>query len=761
MCLGNKIRKGGFLLLLAVAWEAGAQQTIADYNLLDRTNKLSCVPENPTLSFLNDKDDGSFFVISDFSGTPTITYESDVPVVVTAFSLVSGDEENADLKSFRLKGSNDGVAWTNLASALGASFPGRYQALITQVTRKEAFKYFQLDLRGVAGGKLLKIAEFQLLGYPQQVTGLLSETSGNLTGQYPGNNNDRLENLLSLDYSKKFRQNDTPSFWADFAFHEPTSINAYSLTTTLAEASSSQIRSWELLASHDGSDWVLLDERSNKNLFEADNNSQVYFINDPSKACDWAMYADSAHHNMMRMFWKPYGSGYYLTHDYHPNPASTNTGYNYWWMAHALDVFIDAYNRTGDNTYITYANQVYRAQLSYGNNSLKNGFFDDMEWMGLACLRAYEASNTPRWKEAAIDLWNWIKLGWNDHHGGGIQWVDVQPASKNACSNAPAIILAARLYQLTGDQDYLDWALRIFDWMNASLILPNGIVMDGYGNDNWGWTFTYNQGTWIGACLELFKITGEQKYYDIAMLNADFVVNDREKFSPHGILYNNEGGGDGGLFKGIFLRYLSQWLLSGKLDDKRQERFSSYVVENGIGLWQSATQKPQIIFGNTWLQRPNEIKPKDPTKSGYDASIHLSGVMLFELLDELKRNGVLPESQIQGETVPYRQYRLKVNSNKGGNQVELSKWQLFNEANSGVESLLNNSSYIEIQVHGKTLILAAQKEESFSFRLFDITGSMLASGLVTGKKEIDLKPGIYIVSTSTGKQTYNKKISIQ
>lgn len=59
--------------------------------------------------------------------------------------------------------------------------------------------------------------------------------------------------------------------------------------------------------------------------------------------------------------------------------------------------------------------------------------FDDMEWMGLACLRAdavWGDELEQRWKTGAIQLWDWIKVGWNDKHGGGIQWNDASPESK-------------------------------------------------------------------------------------------------------------------------------------------------------------------------------------------------------------------------------------------------------------------------------------------------------------------------------------------
>lgn len=38
-----------------------------------------------------------------------------------------------------------------------------------------------------------------------------------------------------------------------------------------------------------------------------------------------------------------------------------------------------------------------------------------------------------------------------------------------------------------------------------------GVIWDGYGNYNEGMLLTYNQGTWLGGCLELYNITQDKK----------------------------------------------------------------------------------------------------------------------------------------------------------------------------------------------------------------------------------------------------------
>jgi len=52
--------------------------------------------------------------------------------------------------------------------------------------------------------------------------------------------------------------------------------------------------------------------------------------------------------------------------------------------------------------------------------------------------------------------------------------------SKNACGNAPAMILTAKLYKQTGQQTYLDFAKKIQVWMAGNLIdTITGLIWDG------------------------------------------------------------------------------------------------------------------------------------------------------------------------------------------------------------------------------------------------------------------------------------------
>ncbi|MDR2087357.1 MAG: hypothetical protein LBP72_09315 [Dysgonamonadaceae bacterium] len=749
--------------LLAMTIDLKAQQPVLDYSLLDSPDIVSVSTSviNETAANLTDKNVWTYYQVENFTGEVAITIETSQPVVVKAYSFVSSDDESADPKVFKLEYSDNGATWTRIGTSIYShTFDGRLsQSLFAQNSNAQAHTRHRIVISAVNGGTKLKIAEFQLFGLPALLPADFTQTenvsaSGDLGAS----------NLLANDLNAVFRKNNSQTAEIIYTFDQPVGIAGYSLITTTAANVANQIRSWEVSGSNDGATWKTLDVRANKNVLPVTNNFQLYRISNETEKTGWSACADSMQSKMIDLFWRQRGSGYYLVHANNLEAETKDFGFNYWWMAHAIDVFIDAYARTGNNDYKLKMRQIYNGMKS-GQNSLKNGFFDDMEWMALACIRANEVEPTGmvNWKNEAIQLWNWIKLGWNtDYHGGGIQWVDTQPQSKNACSNAPAIIVAARLFQLTGEQTYLDWALQIYNWMKSGLILSNGLVRDSYDND---WIFTYNQGTWIGACLELYKITNEQQYFDAAMRTADYILNDPTKFSPYGILYNDEGGGDGGMFKGILMRYLSQWILSGKLDADREERFINYFIANGKSVWQSALNFNTGVAGNTWFERTPRVSAESTAK-GYESSIHLSATMLFELLDELERNGFITEKGLakgmeSNVNRPYKYYRLNVTANNNGSAVEVARWQLFERiGGSGIVEKQTVNNPVIITAQQGSLHLCNTSDRKLQYRLLNLQGATVSTGELIRSKEIKLNQGIYMVTVIDGTTVYANTKSI-
>lgn len=347
-------------------------------------------------------------------------------------------------------------------------------------------------------------------------------------------------------------------------------------------------------------------------------------------AIDWAKAADSSTNNLMAKFWN--ASGNYF------NESNISTVFHYWPQAHGLDVLVDAYVRTGNDVYKGYMDKWFAGVKQMNGNGFTNKYYDDMEWNALAMLRAYDATGDAKYKAAVEDVWKDIKTGWNSTMGGGIAWQKEMLYYKNTPANGPAAILAARLYKRFNNSDDLEWSKKIYAWVKDSLYNKNtGWVYDGINDKNDGkrnttWKFTYNQGTFIGAAVELFKLTNESSYLSDAIQAANFTLSDNTLTNFTDNLLRDEGGGDGGLFKGVFVRYFTELIMTQGLLSSDKQRYINYLKHNAQTLWTSGTDKNYLLYGSYWKNKPGATT---------DLTIQLSGAMLIEAAALLKKNNLL------------------------------------------------------------------------------------------------------------------------
>jgi predicted alpha-1,6-mannanase (GH76 family) len=350
----------------------------------------------------------------------------------------------------------------------------------------------------------------------------------------------------------------------------------------------------------------------------------------PLAAISWDKAADSSTNALIQKFWN--ASGNYF------NEKNTNTNFNYWPQAHALDVLVDAYNRTKSNEYKAYMDKWFTGVNQKNGNTFLNEFYDDMDWNALAMLRAYDATNDQKYKQAVETVWADIKTGWNTTMGGGIAWRKAMPYYKNTPANGPAAILAARLYKRFNNPDDLVWSKKIYTWLKDSLYNKStGWVYDGINSDNDGkrnttWKFTYNQGVFIGAAVELYSITNDAGYLNDALQAANFTLSDNVLTNFTDNLLRDEGGGDGGLFKGVFVRYLIELIQAPGVLSSDKQRYINFLKHNAQTLWNTGTDKSYLLYGSYW---------KNPPGATTDLTIQLSGAMLIEALALLNEKKLL------------------------------------------------------------------------------------------------------------------------
>lgn len=314
-----------------------------------------------------------------------------------------------------------------------------------------------------------------------------------------------------------------------------------------------------------------------------------------------------------------------------------NTSFNYWHNAHVLNTLVDAYTRTDNGAYVPKMIALLNGIKSKNGDTFSNDFNDDMLWLANACIRAYHATGNTTYLETATFLWNDVIQSYSDVFGGGITWKKDTPNLKNAVSNAPAIILAVSLYDIGKNTEYLDWAKSLYQWQKANLVNDtNGLVWDHITEENGeitvkkDWIFTYNQGTWIASGLYLYRATGEQQYLDDALKTAASVMSSNYVISNE--ILKDEGQGDGGLFKGILVRYFTELILEDTINATNREAFINFLTLNAETFYNKGLQKPEMLSGSNW-----SVAPTDQT----DLSTQLSGVMLIEAMALLEEKNML------------------------------------------------------------------------------------------------------------------------
>lgn len=253
-----------------------------------------------------------------------------------------------------------------------------------------------------------------------------------------------------------------------------------------------------------------------------------------------------------------------------------------------------------------------------------NEFNDDEGWWASAWLEAYILTGESRYLAVAERLYADISGSWSEDCGGGIFWKKGEPY-KAAIANSLFIYLGARLYSVTGREDYLRHADRGWSWFTgAGLLGSDGLVRDGLGrdceiaDDLW----TYNQGMLIGAAsrLSIARISrggsDPDSLVELALKTAHAAMESMAH--PGGVL--REYGEpdlnvDSVQFKGIMMRFLADlWL------ETADEQIRTFVMANADSIWTHARKADTYLLGGCW-QGPFDAADAARQGSAIDALV--------------------------------------------------------------------------------------------------------------------------------------------
>ncbi|TAJ46741.1 MAG: glycosyl hydrolase [Herbiconiux sp.] len=353
-------------------------------------------------------------------------------------------------------------------------------------------------------------------------------------------------------------------------------------------------------------------------------------------AADWPARADTAQRALSDDFGTRFAR---LRYRNGSRPLSVRPfAFNYWWFAHLIEARVDAFERSGDEYWLADAERVLARLRRRNGGRLENDYFDDMGWLTIALLRLHEASGRGPRLDDAIELWGDIRRsGWNDLEGPSMAWRRSQLDYKNAPSTGAFAIASALLARLTDSAEYDEAARESLAWLEARLVRPDGLVADGVNRLGDGrvddeWLFSYNQGLYIGALVASHARSGETAPLSRALRTASATL---ARLAPDGVIAGENadlharGGGDIGLFKGVFVRYLGQLIersdaagITSGGDAAAPVEAARRFIRRGADLvWAERARTGSLRVGDDWS------RPAPPVTA---LSTQLSAVILLE-----------------------------------------------------------------------------------------------------------------------------------
>ncbi len=101
-------------------------------------------------------------------------------------------------------------------------------------------------------------------------------------------------------------------------------------------------------------------------------------------------------------------------------------------------------------------------------------YYDDNEWVGIELVRIYEQTHYAATLGSAEAIMAFVMAGWdtNPEHvcPGGVPFSNSPEISeRNTVTNGPGAELAVKLYQLTGNASYLQFAEEAYEWVRRCL----------------------------------------------------------------------------------------------------------------------------------------------------------------------------------------------------------------------------------------------------------------------------------------------------
>jgi predicted alpha-1,6-mannanase (GH76 family) len=238
------------------------------------------------------------------------------------------------------------------------------------------------------------------------------------------------------------------------------------------------------------------------------------------------------------------------------------------------------------------------------DSEFRNEYLDDSAWWGIAWLKFHERTKDPRYLRTARAIHEHMANNWRKE--GGVSWAEESDKrDPNAITNSLFVVLSARLFRVTKQRSFLDWAEKTLAWEKEAKLYDGTAIIDrpGHVGDYW----TYNQGAYVGGLEALFRATGRTGYLDEAAAVATTILKGSGIVREDGILYEklSTEGWDVGLFKGICARYFG--ILARALRHRKIHEETAAAIDRVLEASAAAVLKSKAknsLYPLEWHESP-------------------------------------------------------------------------------------------------------------------------------------------------------------
>jgi len=220
-----------------------------------------------------------------FHAEAWIQFQVPNPYIVNSYSITSAnDHPERDPMSWALYGSNDGNNWTAIDSQSNQTFSQRFQTLSFSFSNTKGYSYYRLGMVNHQQSDILQLSEWNIYGIPVSRT-FDPQDITNFGGTALAEFNDSdygIQNIIDNLWGTKYFTNHA-ACWVEYKSDYPNLyiLKKYSITSS-SNGTDDNPKSWQLEASIDNLNWVILDTQS-KQTFDSSYAVNEYSVTDTNQ----------------------------------------------------------------------------------------------------------------------------------------------------------------------------------------------------------------------------------------------------------------------------------------------------------------------------------------------------------------------------------------------------------------------------------------------------------------------------------------------